>query len=67
MPREKPLAVATELSGRYTYRVKRLVGGGGMAWVYQVRERTERGIDRHWAMKELRLNVEGADDAISRA
>ena len=32
MPREKPLSVGTELKGNNLYRVKRLVGGGGMIY-----------------------------------
>jgi len=54
MPREKPLPIGTVLKGAAEYRIKRLVGGGGMAWVYQV-ERMEPG-DRPslWALKELR-------------
>ncbi len=54
MPREKPLPVGSELAGaRDRYRVKRLVGGGGMAWVYQV-ERLDGSDSSLWALKELR-------------
>ena len=59
MPRERPLAVGTILKGKYQYQVKRLVGGGGMAWVYQV-ERLSAGVAQDaqtpslWALKELR-------------
>jgi serine/threonine-protein kinase len=60
MPREKPLAVGAELTGRHTYRVKRLVGGGGMAWVYQV-ERLEGNSTSLWALKELRPQTEDPD------
>ncbi len=52
MPREKPLPAGAVLKGRYTYRVKRLVGGGGMAWVYQVEQ--VDGDGTLWALKELR-------------
>jgi serine/threonine-protein kinase len=63
MPREKPLAVGTELKGDNLYRVKRLVGGGGMAWVYQV-EQLSTGAEQSgsppslWALKELRPQTE---------
>ena len=60
MPREKPLAVGTELTGRYTYHVKRLVGGGGMAWVYQV-ERQAGDSTTTWALKELRPQTQDPD------
>jgi len=63
MPREKPLSVGTELKGNNLYRVKRLVGGGGMAWVYQVErlleEETQDGSPLSlWALKELRPQTE---------
>jgi hypothetical protein len=51
----KPLAVGTILKGRY--RIARLVAGGGMAWVYEVREALPDG-ERTWAMKELRADAE---------
>jgi serine/threonine protein kinase len=58
MPREKPLAVGTVLQGKHRYRVKRLVGGGGMAWVYQV-ERLDGDANLSlWALKELRPQTE---------
>jgi serine/threonine protein kinase len=60
MPREKPLAVGTELTGRWTYQVKRLVGGGGMAWVYQI-ERLNGSTTSLWALKELRPQTEDPD------
>jgi serine/threonine protein kinase len=60
MPREKPLTVDTELTGRYTYRIRRLVGGGGMAWVYQV-ERLDAGHTSLWALKELRPQTQDPD------
>ena len=63
MPREKPLSVGTELKGNHLYRVKRLVGGGGMAWVYQVEQlsagETQGGSSPSlWALKELRPQTE---------
>jgi serine/threonine protein kinase len=63
MPREKPLSVGTQLKGNNLYRVKRLVGGGGMAWVYQVErlsgEETQGGSPPSlWALKELRPQTE---------
>jgi hypothetical protein len=63
MPRERPLAVGTELRGKtqkHPYRIKRLVGGGGMAWVYQV-ECLEDGDGSLWALKELRPQTEDPD------
>ena len=58
MPRERPLPVATELAGnQHTYRIKRLVGGGGMAWVYQV-ELLDDADGSLWALKELRPQTE---------
>ncbi len=60
MPREKPLEPGTELSGKYAYRVRRLVGGGGMAWVYQI-EREDPGGVSLWALKELRPQTEDPD------
>ncbi|MFN2289896.1 MAG: protein kinase domain-containing protein [Anaerolineae bacterium] len=47
----QPLAIGTILKNRY--RVVRLVGGGGMAWVYQVEE-LPAGSGILWALKELR-------------
>jgi serine/threonine protein kinase len=46
-----PLAVGAVLKNQY--RVLRLVGGGGMAWVYQVEE-LPAGSGTLWALKELR-------------
>lgn len=60
MPREKPLEVGAVLTGKSTYRVRRLVGGGGMAWVYQI-EREDRGSTTLWALKELRPQTEDPD------
>ncbi len=45
------MAIGTVLKNRY--RIVRLVGGGGMAWVYQVEE-LPVGSGRLWALKELR-------------
>jgi eukaryotic-like serine/threonine-protein kinase len=47
----QPLAIGTVLKNRY--RIVRLVGGGGMAWVYQVGE-LPVGSAILWALKELR-------------
>jgi serine/threonine protein kinase len=47
----QPLAIGTVLNGQY--RIVRLVGGGGMAWVYQVEE-LPPGSGKLWALKELR-------------
>ena len=47
----EPLAIGTVL--RNQYRIVRLVGGGGMAWVYQVEE-LPVGSGKLWALKELR-------------
>lgn len=58
MPREKPLPAGSELDGaKFDYRIKRLVGGGGMAWVYQV-ERLDGADSSLWALKELRPQTE---------
>ena len=60
MPRERPLPVGTVLTGTHQYRVKRLVGGGGMAWVYQVEQlATDKQVV--WALKELRPQTEDPD------
>jgi len=66
MPREKPLSVGTELKGNSLYRVKRLVGGGGMAWVYQVErlsttETQDGSPPSLWALKELRPQTEDSE------
>jgi hypothetical protein len=53
--RMQPLAIGTVL--RNQYRIVRLVGGGGMAWVYQVEE-LPAGSGRLWALKELRPQTE---------
>ena len=51
----EPLAIGTVLNGQY--RIIRLVGGGGMAWVYQVEE-LPAGSGILWALKELRPQTE---------
>jgi serine/threonine protein kinase len=51
----QPLAIGTVLNGQY--RIVRLVGGGGMAWVYQVEE-LPAGSGILWALKELRPQTE---------
>jgi serine/threonine protein kinase len=47
----QPLAIGTVLNSQY--RIVRLVGGGGMAWVYQVEELPPANRNL-WALKELR-------------
>lgn len=39
------------------YRVLRLVGGGGMAFVYEVEEQHPNGSKQTWALKELRADT----------
>ena len=51
----QPLAIGTVLKNQY--RIVRLVGGGGMAWVYQV-EQLPSGSGKLWALKELRPQTE---------
>jgi serine/threonine protein kinase len=51
----QPLAIGTVLKSEY--RIVRLVGGGGMAWVYQVEE-LPAGSGQLWALKELRPQTE---------
>lgn len=51
----QPLAIGTVLKNQY--RIVRLVGGGGMAWVYQVEE-LPPGSGKLWALKELRPQTE---------
>jgi hypothetical protein len=60
----QPLAIGTVLNNRY--RIVRLVGGGGMAWVYQVEELpADRGV--LWALKELRPQTQDkAEQAAAR-
>jgi hypothetical protein len=57
MPREKPLAVGATLTGKHEYCIKLLVGGGGMAWVYQVEKLSPEGMSI-WALKELRSQTQ---------
>lgn len=50
----EPLAPGVTLKQRY--EIVRLIKGGGMSWVYQVRERRADATTRLWAMKELRMD-----------
>ncbi len=60
----QPLAIGTVLKNRY--RIVRLVGGGGMAWVYQVEE-LPPGSGKLWALKELRPQTQDkAEQAVAR-
>jgi serine/threonine protein kinase len=60
----QPLAISTVLKNRY--RIVRLVGGGGMAWVYQVEE-LPNGSGKLWALKELRpQTTDKAERAMAR-
>jgi hypothetical protein len=60
----QPLAIGTVVKNRY--RIVRLVGGGGMAWVYQVEE-LPPGSGKLWALKELRPQTEDrAEQAVAR-
>jgi serine/threonine protein kinase len=60
----QPLAIGTVLKNQY--RIVRLVGGGGMAWVYQVEE-LPPGSGKLWALKELRPQTEDkAERAVAR-
>jgi serine/threonine protein kinase len=60
----QPLAIGTVLKTRY--RIVRLVGGGGMAWVYQVEE-LPPGSGKLWALKELRPQTEDrSEQAMAR-
>ncbi len=60
----QPLAIGTVLKNKY--RIARLVGGGGMAWVYQVEE-LPPGSGKLWALKELRPQTEDrAEQAMAR-
>lgn len=61
MPREKPLPIGAIVRGKAEYRVKRLVGGGGMAWVYQVEKLSAGDAPSLWALKELRPQTQDAD------
>jgi len=60
----QPLAIGTVLKNQY--RIVRLVGGGGMAWVYQVEE-LPPGSGKLWALKELRPQTQDkAEQATAR-
>jgi len=60
----QPLAIGTVLKNKY--RIVRLVGGGGMAWVYQVEE-LPPGSGKLWALKELRPQTQDkAEQAVAR-
>jgi hypothetical protein len=60
----QPLAIGTVLKNRY--RIARLVGGGGMAWVYQVEE-LPQGSGKLWALKELRPQTQDkTEQAVAR-
>jgi tRNA A-37 threonylcarbamoyl transferase component Bud32 len=50
----EPLAPGTMLKGRY--EVIRLIKGGGMSWIYQVREHRKDATTHLWALKELRID-----------
>jgi len=57
-------AVGTVLKAQY--RIVRLVGGGGSAWVYQVEEQPP-GSGKLWALKELRPQTQDkAEQAVAR-
>jgi hypothetical protein len=59
----QPLAIGTVVKNQY--RIVRLVGGGGMAWVYQVEE-LPPGSGKLWALKELRPQTEDrAEQAVA--
>jgi hypothetical protein len=60
----QPIPIGTEVKNQY--RVVRLVGGGGMAWVYQVEE-LPAGSGKLWALKELRPQTQDrAEQATGR-
>ncbi len=60
----QPLVIGTVIQGRY--RIVRLVGGGGMAWVYQVEE-LPLGSGKLWALKELRPQTQDkTEQAVAR-
>ena len=60
----QPLPIGTEVKNQY--RIVRLVGGGGMAWVYQVEE-LPSGSGKLWALKELRPQTQDrAEQATGR-
>ncbi|MGI6367422.1 MAG: protein kinase domain-containing protein [Anaerolineae bacterium] len=51
-----PLAPGTRLKGRY--EVIDLIKGGGMSWIYRVREHRQDATTQLWALKELRIDAE---------
>ena len=57
----KPLEAGTILKGRYT--IIRYVAGGGMAWVYETSEQLATGSRQTWALKELRPDIDDAQEA----
>ncbi len=57
----QPLAIGTVLKSQY--RIVRLVGGGGMAWVYQVEE-LPPGSSKLWALKELRPQTQDKKEQV---
>jgi len=64
MAESTPLAVGTLLKGRY--EIVRRIAGGGMAWVYEARERLPDGSARTWAIKELRADGSAGNLAEAR-
>ncbi len=61
----QPLAIGTVVKSKY--RIVRLVGGGGMAWVYQVEE-LPPGSGKLWALKELRPQTQDKNEqAVARS
>ncbi len=54
---QQSLSVGTVLKDKY--KIARLVGGGGMAWVYQVERLSDHSI---WALKELRPQSTDPED-----
>ena len=59
-----PLTEGTLL--REKYRIMRLVAGGGMAWIYQIREVLPDGNSHIWALKELRAQ-DGMQNQVDEA
>jgi serine/threonine-protein kinase len=55
----QPLGIGTVVKSQY--RIVRLVGGGGMAWVYQVEE-LPAGSGQLWALKELRPQTQDKNE-----
>ncbi len=52
----EPLAPGAMLKERY--EIVRLIKGGGMSWVYQVKEHRRDATTRLWALKELRMDAD---------